>query len=169
VIVVSMKPGTTVICFASIVCVFGPARPLTAALVPTATNRLSLDRQRPRARRGRIHRVHAAVQDDEVGGPGLRRLPPTQARATTPSAPDGGEREEIPAMHARHSPLFLQCLSPVYHRRMPQFTKHLPGTFSWPELATTDQKAAVAFYRALFGWDVNETPMGPNETYSVFN
>jgi predicted enzyme related to lactoylglutathione lyase len=51
---------------------------------------------------------------------------------------------------------------------MPQFTKHLPGTFSWPELATTDQKAAVAFYRALFGWDVNETPMGPNETYSVF-
>jgi predicted enzyme related to lactoylglutathione lyase len=51
---------------------------------------------------------------------------------------------------------------------MPQFTKHLPGTFSWPELSTTDQKAAVAFYRALFGWDVNETPMGPDETYSVF-
>ncbi len=51
---------------------------------------------------------------------------------------------------------------------MPQFTKHLPGTFSWPELATTDQKAAVAFYRALFGWDVNEQPMGPAETYSIF-
>ena len=23
---------------------------------------------------------------------------------------------------------------------MPQFTKHAPGTFSWPELSTTDQQ-----------------------------
>ena len=37
-----------------------------------------------------------------------------------------------------------------------------------PELATTDQKAGVAFYRALFGWDVNEQPIGPDETYSMF-
>jgi hypothetical protein len=43
-----------------------------------------------------------------------------------------------------------------------------PGTFCWPELATTDQKAGVAFYRDLFGWDVNDTPMGPTETYSMF-
>src|SRR5437016_4676900 len=43
-----------------------------------------------------------------------------------------------------------------------------PGTFCWPELATTDQKAAVAFYRALFGWDLNELPIGPTETYSMF-
>jgi predicted enzyme related to lactoylglutathione lyase len=50
---------------------------------------------------------------------------------------------------------------------MPQFTQHLPGTFCWPELATTDQNAAVAFYRALFGWGVNEQPMGPTETYSL--
>jgi predicted enzyme related to lactoylglutathione lyase len=49
-----------------------------------------------------------------------------------------------------------------------EFTKHVPGTFSWPELSTTDQKGAVAFYRALFGWDLNEQPMGPNETYSLF-
>jgi len=47
-------------------------------------------------------------------------------------------------------------------------TSHSPGTFSWPELATSDQKAGVAFYRALFGWDVNEQPMGPTETYSMF-
>jgi uncharacterized protein len=45
---------------------------------------------------------------------------------------------------------------------------HAPGTFCWPELATTDQKAAVAFYSSLFGWDVNESPAGPNETYSMF-
>lgn len=51
---------------------------------------------------------------------------------------------------------------------MPQFTQHLPGTFSWPELSTSDQKAAVAFYRALFGWGVDEQPMGPDETYSIF-
>jgi predicted enzyme related to lactoylglutathione lyase len=49
-----------------------------------------------------------------------------------------------------------------------EFTSHTPGTFSWPELATTDQKAAVAFYRALFGWDLNEQPIGPTEMYSMF-
>jgi predicted enzyme related to lactoylglutathione lyase len=43
-----------------------------------------------------------------------------------------------------------------------------PGSFCWPELATTDQKAAVTFYRTLFGWDANEQPMGPAETYSIF-
>jgi predicted enzyme related to lactoylglutathione lyase len=49
-----------------------------------------------------------------------------------------------------------------------EFTSHAPGTFSWPELATTDQKAGVAFYKALFGWDVNEQPIGPTEVYSMF-
>jgi predicted enzyme related to lactoylglutathione lyase len=49
-----------------------------------------------------------------------------------------------------------------------EFASHTPGTFSWPELATTDQKGAVAFYRALFGWDLNEQPIGPSETYSMF-
>jgi uncharacterized protein len=47
-------------------------------------------------------------------------------------------------------------------------TSHAPGTFSWPELSTSDQKAGVAFYRALFGWDVNDSPMGPTEVYSTF-
>jgi predicted enzyme related to lactoylglutathione lyase len=35
-------------------------------------------------------------------------------------------------------------------------------------LVTTDQKAGVAFYKALFGWDVNEIPMGPGDVYSMF-
>ena len=47
-------------------------------------------------------------------------------------------------------------------------TAHVPGTFSWPELATTDQRGAVAFYQALFGWEVKEQPIGPTETYSLF-
>ena len=51
---------------------------------------------------------------------------------------------------------------------MAEFSSHVPGTFSWAELATTDQTAAVAFYRALLGWDLNEQPMGPGETYSMF-
>src|SRR5258708_6124729 len=52
---------------------------------------------------------------------------------------------------------------------MPEFSSHAPGTFCWPELSTTDQKSAVAFYGTLFGWDVVESPMGPGETYSMFN
>ena len=51
---------------------------------------------------------------------------------------------------------------------MADFTSHAPGTFSWPELATTDQKSGVAFYRALFGWDVNDQPIGPTDVYSLF-
>ncbi len=50
---------------------------------------------------------------------------------------------------------------------MSEFTAHTPGTFSWPELATSDQKAGVAFYRALFGWDVTDSPIGPTEVYST--
>jgi predicted enzyme related to lactoylglutathione lyase len=51
---------------------------------------------------------------------------------------------------------------------MPNVDSLPPGSFCWPELATTDQKAAVAFYQNLFGWDVNDQPMGPDETYSMF-
>ncbi|MGH9371782.1 MAG: VOC family protein [Vicinamibacterales bacterium] len=51
---------------------------------------------------------------------------------------------------------------------MAEFSSHMSGTFSWAELATTDQTAGVAFYRALFGWDLKEQPIGPNQTYSIF-
>jgi predicted enzyme related to lactoylglutathione lyase len=49
-----------------------------------------------------------------------------------------------------------------------EFSSHIPGTFCWAELATTDLKAGVAFYRALFDWDVDELPTGPGEVYSMF-
>ena len=45
---------------------------------------------------------------------------------------------------------------------------HPHGTFCWPELATTNQPAAVEFYRALFGWEAEEQPLKPGETYSMF-
>lgn len=51
---------------------------------------------------------------------------------------------------------------------MAEFTAHAPGTFCWPELATTDQKGAGRFYSALLGWDLNDQQTGPSETYTMF-
>jgi predicted enzyme related to lactoylglutathione lyase len=51
---------------------------------------------------------------------------------------------------------------------MPNIEKHAPGTFSWVELATTDQNAAKGFYTSLFGWAANDTPIGPNDLYTIF-
>ena len=47
-------------------------------------------------------------------------------------------------------------------------TKNKPGSFCWMELATTNQDAAKKFYTDLFGWSVNDSPMGPGEFYSMF-
>jgi len=47
-------------------------------------------------------------------------------------------------------------------------SSHAPGSFSWAELATTDQASGVAFYQSLFDWGVDESPVGPGETYSMF-
>jgi predicted enzyme related to lactoylglutathione lyase len=51
---------------------------------------------------------------------------------------------------------------------MPRIETHAPGSFSWFELATSDQAAAKTFYTQLFGWDVEDFPIGPTETYSIF-
>jgi len=51
---------------------------------------------------------------------------------------------------------------------MTNIDKHPAGSFCWIELATTDQTAAKKFYNALFGWEVNDMPMGPNEFYTIF-
>lgn len=51
---------------------------------------------------------------------------------------------------------------------MPEFSSHTPGTFSWAELSTSDQRAGVAFYRSLFGWDAQDSPVGPDEVYTMF-
>ena len=51
---------------------------------------------------------------------------------------------------------------------MPVFTVHAPGTFSWPELGTTDQTAAKEFYTSLFGWQFSDSDMGPMGTYTIF-
>jgi len=51
---------------------------------------------------------------------------------------------------------------------MPTVTTHAPGTFSWPELATTDPIAAKKFYSTLFGWQINDNDMGPMGVYTIF-
>jgi predicted enzyme related to lactoylglutathione lyase len=51
---------------------------------------------------------------------------------------------------------------------MPNVESHAPGNFCWVELATSDQGAAKKFYQTLFGWGVDDQPMGPGETYTLF-
>jgi uncharacterized protein len=51
---------------------------------------------------------------------------------------------------------------------MATMTSHAPGTFCWPELYTTDQPGAKAFYAGLFGWEVKDIPMGPGSVYTIF-
>ena len=51
---------------------------------------------------------------------------------------------------------------------MATIDRHPPGSVCWLELATTDQNAAKAFYSSLFGWAVNDSPMGPDEVYTIF-
>jgi hypothetical protein len=51
---------------------------------------------------------------------------------------------------------------------VPDVTAHPAGTFSWPELSTSDQQAAATFYGGLFGWNINNQPMGPDQSYTMF-
>src|SRR6184192_868510 len=44
--------------------------------------------------------------------------------------------------------------------------KHVPGDFCWIELATTDQTSAKKFYSELFGWDIHEFTMAPNDFFT---
>lgn len=51
---------------------------------------------------------------------------------------------------------------------MANVENHPAGTFSWIELATSDQAAAKKFYSSLFGWTANDNPMGPEDLYTIF-
>jgi predicted enzyme related to lactoylglutathione lyase len=51
---------------------------------------------------------------------------------------------------------------------MGERTQHAPGTFSWVDLSTTDPAAAKAFHSALFGWEVDDRPIGDGVFYSMF-
>ncbi|HEX9164111.1 MAG TPA: VOC family protein [Thermoanaerobaculia bacterium] len=51
---------------------------------------------------------------------------------------------------------------------MTQVSSHEPGSFCWVELSTSDAKSAREFYKSLFGWTVNEMPMGDQGIYYMF-
>jgi predicted enzyme related to lactoylglutathione lyase len=44
---------------------------------------------------------------------------------------------------------------------------HEPGTHCWSELATSDTAAAKKFYAALFAWEPEDTPAGPDMVYTM--
>lgn len=46
--------------------------------------------------------------------------------------------------------------------------KDEPGAFTWNELLAPDFAAALPFYRAVLGLDVQEIPMGDGSTYHCF-
>ncbi len=48
-----------------------------------------------------------------------------------------------------------------------EISAYEPGSFCWPELATSDQEGGKKFYTSLFGWSVNEIPIQPGETYTM--
>jgi predicted enzyme related to lactoylglutathione lyase len=50
---------------------------------------------------------------------------------------------------------------------MGERTQYAPGTFSWTDLTTTDQEAAKTFYTGLFGWEIEDLPVGETVYYSM--
>lgn len=50
---------------------------------------------------------------------------------------------------------------------MPITTTHAPGTFCWPECATTDAAGAKTFYSELLGWTWLDIPMGEQGSYHI--
>ena len=51
---------------------------------------------------------------------------------------------------------------------MTDVQKHPAGSFCWIELSTSDQPAAKKFYSSLFGWTPNDSPIGPDDFYTIF-
>jgi len=93
--------------------------------------------------------------------PAAAPLPCKSTRNGTFSSPES----IIPESRSRQSQLHT---SGVYSWAMANVDKHPAGSFCWVELATTDQTAAKNFYTSLFGWSVVDSPIGPDDFYSMF-
>ncbi len=50
---------------------------------------------------------------------------------------------------------------------MGERTQYTPGTFSWADCSSTDQDAAKAFYSGLFGWELEDNPVGDEMVYTM--
>jgi len=52
--------------------------------------------------------------------------------------------------------------------RMAIIEKYPAGAFCWIELATTHQTSAKNFYSSLFNWTMDDSPIGPDDLYTIF-
>ncbi len=52
---------------------------------------------------------------------------------------------------------------------MQEYTNHKPGTFCWVDLSTTDTDGAKKFYSAVFGWEIQDIPVGEGMVYTMLN
>src|SRR5688572_24580992 len=50
---------------------------------------------------------------------------------------------------------------------MGERTSYEPGTFSYAELATSNAAGAKEFYAGLFGWELEDTPVGEGMVYTM--
>ncbi|HZN88494.1 MAG TPA: VOC family protein [Thermoleophilaceae bacterium] len=50
---------------------------------------------------------------------------------------------------------------------MGERSRHEHGTFSWTDLGTSDAGAAVPWYRDLFGWDTEDSPIPDGGVYTM--
>ena len=50
---------------------------------------------------------------------------------------------------------------------MPEISSYKNGQFCWADLTTSDPRAARSFYTGLFGWSVQDIPMGDAGVYSM--
>lgn len=50
---------------------------------------------------------------------------------------------------------------------MPEFKKHVPGSFCWAEVATLQTKQTKTFYGQLFGWTFEDRPTGEFGVYTM--
>lgn len=44
---------------------------------------------------------------------------------------------------------------------------HVPGTFSWVDLSTSDPVGAKGYYTGLFGWEFDDRPVGDGIVYTM--
>lgn len=51
---------------------------------------------------------------------------------------------------------------------MPIVSEYVLGAPCWFELGTTEQSAAKTFYAGVFGWEIADFPIGPDELYTMF-
>src|SRR6185503_18342062 len=98
--------------------------------------------------------------DGDAADPAVPQVRRASARAEGAGAIDRKQPTRGRSARGRDGPLEESC--------MPTTTAHAPGTFSWFELATTQQDAARGFYSKLFGYEVQDNPISDNEVYTIF-